>query len=421
MIPKLRSLALISGGVGLIMALAGSWIPQFWTDERATLRASRLSWGALWDFVQHRDAVHGVYYAFMHPWLGLFGSSPLVARLPSAVAVALAVAGVTAIGCRLTGNAAGISSGLVLALLPVTSHYGMEARSYAFTCALVTWAMYCLLRACEPGASRRWWVGYGVLMLAAAAVFIYALLVGLAHVVTLLLARRPVAAPIIALVWVALVVSPLVRFASHQEGQVAWISRVRTSNIIDSPLSWTVAIPQPFSASSGTRLLLHTAAVALCLLLWVLVVKTVLQAERPDRPDQPSRPLNVVTIAGPWLVLPALILILISLVHPTFAERYVFFSAPAFALLVGHQLARLPRRGLIGVVAVMVLLALPLWIADRTPLSKSGRQVTKAPARQRLSLITADRPIDRGSSEHSAQNVDVEGAMVLKALTAPPR
>lgn len=371
MILRTRSLALLSGLAGVVVALAGSWIPEFWTDERATLRAARLPRTDLWAFLQHRDAVHGVYYLLLHPWLAAFGPSPFAARLPSALAIGLAVAAVTAIGARLAGEGLAVGAGLVLALLPVTSHYGMEARSYALTCALVTWATYCLLRACEPGASRRWWVGYGVLVFAAGSVFVYALLVGLAHAITLIWARRPVRPLIVVLFIVVLALSPLLRLASHQGGQVAWISRVRTSNVIDSPLSWTVAIPQPFSSSGGTRLLLHAAAVLLGAGLWLLVAGAVLRHRR-------RAGIDVVALAVPWLLLPALVLIVISLVHPTFAERYVFFSTPAFALLIGDQLTRLSRRRLMVGIGVLLLLALPLWIADRTPLSKSGRQLGRA-------------------------------------------
>jgi hypothetical protein len=88
------------------------------------------------------------------------------------------------------------------------------------------------------------------------------------------------------------------------------------------------------SCSTSRRFLLRA-------LLWFLAVRTVF----PSKPRSQRREgLNIVDMAVPWLLLPALVLILISVVHPTFAEHYVFFSTPAFALLVGHQLALFNRR-----------------------------------------------------------------------------
>jgi mannosyltransferase len=372
MISRSRWLAVLPAVVALLMSLAGSWIPAFSRDERATLRASHLPWSDLWAFLHDHDAVHGSYYTVMHPWLAEFGASKFVARFPSAVAVAVAVGGVTAIGYSLIGQQTAVISGLVMALLPVTSHYGMEARSYALACALVTWAGYSLLRASKPRASMGWWVSYGVLLVAASAIFIYALLVGLAHTLTLGVARRSVRAQLSAFVVAGVVISPLVLVASRQGSQIAWVSRVIRGNVAVAPLSWTVAVPLPRGGfSPGTQVTTRGAALVLGALLWLLVMRAALALRR-----HPSDGVNLLTLTGPWLLVPAAMLITVSTVQPTFVERYVFFSMPAFALLAGYQLSRLRRRSLAIGVAVMVLLAAPLWISDREPLSKSRREVS---------------------------------------------
>jgi len=350
------------------MALAWSWVPHFWRDERSTIRTTHLPWNALWPFLKKRDAVHGAYYVLLHPWLAGFGSSQFAARFPSAIAVALAAAGVTVIAYYLEGPRAGIISGLVMALLPVTSHYGMEARSYALTCALVTWAGYCLLRASAADGWWGWWVGYGVLLFASGGVFMYALLIGLAHSLTLVFARVAVRVQLLVLGLVGIAISPLVLLASRQSGQVSWISRVIVGNAVDSPLSWVISVPQPHGGlSSAMSLLVRCAAILLGALLWVLVGKAVISLW-PRCEDR----VDVLALALPWLLLPAAFLIMASIARPMFVERYVFFSAPAFALLIGYALAQLKQRTLIAGVAVLVLLAAPLWIADRQPFSKSG-------------------------------------------------
>ena len=44
------------GMAASLVAVLGSWVPSYWSDEVATLRASRLSWPELFAFVGHKDA-----------------------------------------------------------------------------------------------------------------------------------------------------------------------------------------------------------------------------------------------------------------------------------------------------------------------------------------------------------------------------
>lgn len=69
--------------------------------------------------------------------------------IPSAIAMAVAALGVAAIGCRAMSWQAGLLSGLVFAVLPLTSRFGQEARSYALVTAFAVLASYLLLRAIE--------------------------------------------------------------------------------------------------------------------------------------------------------------------------------------------------------------------------------------------------------------------------------
>ena len=68
--------------------MIASSIPSYWSDEVTTLRAARLGWPELFDFLGHKDAVHTAYYSVMKLWLGLFGESEFAARSLSALAVA---------------------------------------------------------------------------------------------------------------------------------------------------------------------------------------------------------------------------------------------------------------------------------------------------------------------------------------------
>ena len=58
---------------------------------------------------------------------------------------------------------------------------------------------------------------------------------------------------------------------------------------------------------------------------------------------RPRIPLDAATLALPWLLLPAVILLAVSKIHPLYDARYVVFSLPALALLVATGLAWLTR------------------------------------------------------------------------------
>src|SRR5262249_59695984 len=100
------------------------------------------------------------------------GAGPVGMRLPAAIAAAVAVAAIAAIGRRLISPWAGLAAGLVLAILPVTSRYGQEARSYELVVAAATVASYLLVPglAAAPAARRRWISRYAGRMAGAAAV-----------------------------------------------------------------------------------------------------------------------------------------------------------------------------------------------------------------------------------------------------------
>jgi mannosyltransferase len=51
--------------------------------------------------------------------------------------------------------------------------------------------------------------------------------------------------------------------------------------------------------------------------------------------------LTLAVVALPWLVLPPLLLLTVSELHPVYTERYVLFSFPALAMLAAAGLSRL--------------------------------------------------------------------------------
>ena len=98
--------------------------------------------------------VHGAYYALIWVVVRVGGSGEFAVRLPSAVALAVAAALVTALGGRLVSSWAGLAAGLAFAVLPPVSWFAETAREGAFVAMLATLASYCLVRALQAEAAR---------------------------------------------------------------------------------------------------------------------------------------------------------------------------------------------------------------------------------------------------------------------------
>src|SRR5215475_12500496 len=118
----------LPSAVAFLVCLWGIARPSYWRDEAATIAAIKRPLGDLIAMLGNVDAVHAAYYLMMWPIEHVLGSGELVLRLPSAVAAAVGAAAVAATGRRLITPLAGVSAGLLYALLPVTSRYGQEVR-----------------------------------------------------------------------------------------------------------------------------------------------------------------------------------------------------------------------------------------------------------------------------------------------------
>ena len=145
--------------VALLLSLWHITTASYWRDEAATIAAIRRPLGDLIAMLGNVDAVHGAYYLMMWPIEHVLGSGALVLRLPSAVAVAVGAAVVAATGRRLISPWAGLGAGLLYAVLPVTSRYGQEARSYAMVMTVAAIASYLLVRVlqAEPASAVAGW------------------------------------------------------------------------------------------------------------------------------------------------------------------------------------------------------------------------------------------------------------------------
>lgn len=380
---------LILVGIGLVAAgitLVGSWHVSLWTDESATISASRRSLGELWRMVHTIDAVHGCYYALMHVWTSLFGFSPFAVRLPSALAVGATAVCVYVLGRRLAGTTTAISATAVFMLLPRSSWSGTEARPFAFTALLAVAATLVLMHALGQPRARASWLAYAVLLGIGVAVNVYVALLAVCHLVSLLFDRSVL--PRQRLRWLAaaaggaVIASPVVLEARMQTGQLGgdelrWTNLFRTIAINqwflgDTPTTTTGRSTTQLSAGNVGSWWLP-ASVALAVVGWCLVLFVVSRGWRRRRSaNDPDQWVTAWTI--PWLAIPTAVIGGYSiLVHPMYSPRYLTFAAPAIAIAVGRGLVVLARRrSQFATAAVIVLLAVPVYVSQRQLYAKNG-------------------------------------------------
>lgn len=343
-----------ASGVGIlasVVSLLGSWIPSFWSDEVATLRASRLSWPELFAFLGHKDAVHTGYYSVMKLWVGVFGESELATRSLSALAVGVGAAGLVILGRSIGGLRLGILAGIIFAILPRTTYMGIEARSFALSAAVAVWATLILLLAARR-RSWPWWILYTLAVVAGTYLFLYSVLLLAVHALVLLLRYRTrgvLVRWVIAAVAVVAACLPTLIVSVQQKEQIAWLSDQPVVNV------WTILVEPAFDSSW------LIAAIA-----WVAVVILVVR-----RRSVPAVPLG---LAAAWVIVPlGLLLVADVAIGPLYTARYLSFTVPGMAILLALAFTRTPRTSvtwlLVGAVAVA---GLPTYLAQRGPVAKNG-------------------------------------------------
>ncbi|MFD6419856.1 hypothetical protein [Streptomyces sp. NPDC060194] len=402
---------------GVVVSLAlGAWgigrEGRMWRDEAVTYEVVHRQLPDLWQLLANADAVHGLYYLIVHGLFALCGSlfgaavDPLlVLRLPSVLATAAATAGVVLVGRLLGRPRAALLAGLAFALLPPVQRYAQEGRSYALVCALVVWATYVLLRTvARPDRALRSWAGYAALLLAAALLHEFAVLVLPAHLTVVpRVARRRWAC---AAAGVLAGVAPLAWVSNGQSEQVSWLA---TSGVTpETAVLFAVGVLcAACLAGSGAASRATTAAAA----RWPFARRAAARRHPvgvdaaggtgvrrvgagrvgagrvgagrvgagPEGPQRarwttprgvrgrsgsvgrvapalrwaavrpapalrgPARRAVVLPFA--LLLLPVLVLLLVSAVKPLYMDRYVLYGNAGLALLVGAALDRALRAG----------------------------------------------------------------------------
>lgn len=339
------------------VSAAGAARPSLWFDEAATLSAGTRSVPELWRMVLNIDAVHGLYYLLMHGWFTVFPTTEFAARLSSALAVGVAAAGVVVLGRHLSGRAVAVTAGVLFAVLPRVTWAGAETRSYALTMVAAVWLTLFCLAALRRGGWL-WWLGYSVAAAVAAVLNVFLVLMLPVHAVAVALCPR---APQSGRRWLAAAVlaaglaAPVLVFAQTQLFQVHWISPLSRHTVGE------ILVEQYFDHAVPFALL--AALTVVCGLLCVDQVG----------PIAGRRPARVVLLTVCWMVIPTVALLAYSVLrHPVYYPRYLSFSAPAMALLLGLCVVSIwrSRPAITGMLLLFAAAAVPNYLAQRGPYAK---------------------------------------------------
>ena len=367
--PRIGLIALTFGVAATLIALTGSWIPSLWGDEAASLMASTRPLPSLFSMLGHVDAVHGTYYLGLHFWIDVFGTSPFSIRFPSALFVGAAVAAVVLIADRLSTRNVALVAGVICCVLPRVTYMGEEARSFACSAAIAAWLTLLLIELLQrQDPPPLLWFAYGLLLAVGIYVFLYLVLFILVHALIVWRAHppRPILRAWLAASAGALVLAgPIFVLAFLERSQIAYLGA-------DSEASF-----------STLTVGLWFGSVWFAVVAWILIVAALgvrMRKGWSTRRQPPAGTHDAVAlpslefVAACWLFVPTAFLVLLQLVFAGFTGRYSSMSAPAAALLMASGLvwiARNRRWRILVATALIVALAIPVYLAQRGPYSKN--------------------------------------------------
>lgn len=324
------------GLVAFLTFLVGIGGPSLWIDEGHTWQYAHEPLGSMLSTViGSTNAVEAAYYTILHFWIGIAGDSEVALRLPSAVAMAIAVWAASKTASDGAGSRAGAIAGFVMIALTGVSRYAQEARPYAFAVAAVAASTFMLFRGLTRN-ERRWWVGFGAALIVAGYFHLLSLLVVPGQFVAVLLIDRGQWRRFVATAGSALlVVLPVATLGYAQRGQIGWIPLAQFDYL------WT-------QASVLTGSLAVTAGLA-----------AVVVCSRGDR--------RLMALGLPTALAAPILLWILGLLTPLYLARYLLGAAPGIAVLVAAALTTVETPRVMVLAAILVGLIWPQQVAVRGP------------------------------------------------------
>ncbi|WP_164473774.1 glycosyltransferase family 39 protein [Gordonia insulae] len=351
----------------------------FWGDEAMTASAVQRTLPRTVAMLDAADGGIAGYLVLMNGWAHVAGSSEIALRLPSLVAVLVAIVGGGLLGRRLAGPVAGVTATVILAVhSQLVGVYATEARPYALVAAATVIAAHAALSISRGGLGPRPASAFAIAASAAVALHFFAVLSILPLYLWVLLGarrRRQVGS-------IAVVVVPVV-------GVAAMMAVLATRTFLQNWLP-PVGIRDGFAVMASLCSPL-AAFVLIVGLVAISVVRT--RAGSITRAITCARTDLVVLVV--WAVGPVAILFCYSLIaRPALLARYALPSTIAWAVLAGVVMAvavstiwprpegvgRMDRRLSVAAVSAGVVLVVGVVAVTGGPVSKTKKEDLRAAA-----------------------------------------
>jgi len=300
---------------------------------------------------------NGTPYAIvLWPLTRIFGSGAALLRVPAVIAGTLSVPALWWAARRFAAPATALLAAGLLAVNPMAVWYSQQARAYAFVILSATLAFGALPRALQRSGERRAWIGYVAAMtvLAYSEIFAAPLALPAQGLIAWRAGRVAFQRWLASLLAVAVCCLPLLVAAVVSRGRrdaLYWLPKTSRSLV-------TLAL-QEFTAGFSGLTAVRWATLAAAVVLLGGAVWTIARRRR-------SADGAWLAMALCWGLVPAVVLLVISLKQPVFWPRYAILSLPGLCLALALAAERLwrSRSGVLIAGACIVVLVAAAAAAD---------------------------------------------------------
>jgi len=331
--------------LALVLRLINLGSRNLWYDEAfAVLYAeksfSAILYGTITPIEGAAADVHPLlYYFFLHLWMGLFGQSSFIVRLPSVIFGLASIVLAFSIGQQLFDPGAGLLAAAITAIAPFHINYSQENRMYSLLCFLSLLTVYFFVRCWQRNGYGNW---LGFILAATLSLYTHnlAFLVILALDLFVLLTQRwrllkPL---IISHLAFGLLFLPWFTIVFSQFGKVRqayWVPRPGLKELVQTLISFH------FDLLPTMPLGLVSILLFLSLLILVLILYRVVRVRGRDRQTKEGIYLLLILALAPVVVA-----FLISQFQSIYIIRGLLPAAAAYYILVAKILAeaQLPKR-----------------------------------------------------------------------------
>ncbi len=373
--PEAPYLVLLGGflAVGLFLRLDRLGAHSLWFDEADAVLLAKQPLTTLIGNLAAAGQNGPLYTLFMHGWIALFGTGEAAVRLPSALAGALAIPLIYALGRALHGPKLGLYAAGILTIAPYQHWYAQEAKMYAPLVGAVLAATLLLVHA-DRTDRPRWWLAYVVVTTLTLYLHVMAVLIVAAHALwnvtrgvtsgreqsqqpTIAGRRVPRAAFAFAALTLPYLPIALWELRFIGGGTVTWHRPI-------GPLDFLRVTFTKFA--TGIRADDGTAARGLILFGALALLGALPLAWRHGPWPAPTlAPRRRSMLLAGAVIVPTTLFYAVTLLRPLFADRYLIVVTPALILLVAGGLLALERFAWpLAPVAIALLLATS-WVSLR--------------------------------------------------------